>query len=148
MTVRESLVPARVLIVDDELPQLELGAQVFRMCGFSVLTARGPVEAMSLMSVTTERIDVAVLDYHMPIMSGCVLAERLKFHRPGVKIVLHSGAVDIPRREMKSVDAFVPKGEGVETLIAKVVEFANSGTGPPCLRMPGNTCFEAEGGPW
>jgi CheY-like chemotaxis protein len=142
MLVRMNLVPARVLLVDDEPQQLELRAQVLRLCGFSVLTASGSVEAMTIISNGRERIDVAVLDYQMPIMNGCRLAERLRSCRPEVKIILHSGAIDIPRREMTSVDAFVPKNEGIATLIAQVTEFAAPGTGPPELLVTGRqTCF-------
>ena len=109
------------------------------MCGFSVLTACGPVEAMSIIAAGTERIDVAVLDYCMPIMNGCVLADRLRSHCPELRIILHSGATDIPRRQMKSVDAFVPKSDGVATLIAHVVECA--GTCLPRLRIPGTQAY-------
>jgi CheY-like chemotaxis protein len=141
MVVRGNLATTTVLLVDDEPPQLELRAQVLEMCGFCVLTPCGPVEAMALISGTTERIDVAILDYHMPIMNGCVLADLLRSHCPGLKVILHSGAVDIPRREIRSVDAFVPKSDGVDTLVGSVIEFANACTGPTRLRMAGTQSY-------
>ena len=93
MVVPKNLVTARVLLVDDEPPQLDLRAQVLRMCGFSVLPACGPVEAMSIIAARRARIDVAILDYHMPIMNGGVLAERLRSCCPEVKIGLETSVL-------------------------------------------------------
>ncbi len=126
--VPRNLVPARVLLVDDEPLQLEVRAEVLKMCGFLVVTAPGPTEAMSIIAAMTEKIDVAVLDYQMPIMNGCILADKLRSRRPEVKIILHSGAFDIPQQEMTSVDLFIPKSEGVTALIENVRAFAVAGT--------------------
>jgi CheY-like chemotaxis protein len=115
-----SRMPARVLLVDDNLQHLELGAQVMKVCGFSVITAPGPIEAISIAAETTDTIDVTVVDYHMPIMNGCLLADRLKSMCPEMKIVLCSGAVTVPESEMTSIDVFIPKGEDIARLIAWV----------------------------
>jgi CheY-like chemotaxis protein len=141
MVVPKNLLPATVLLVDDESDQLQLCAQVLRMCGFSVLTACGPVEALSAMMGAVERIDVAILDYHMPIMNGCVLADRLRSRCPELRVILHSGATYIPSREMRSVDAFIPKGGGVAPLVAQIEKLASSGTRPPGLRIPGTQMY-------
>jgi len=117
-----SRVPARVLLVDDDLQHLELRAQVMKMRGFSVITAPGPIEAISIVAETTDTIEVAVIDYHMPIMNGCLLADRLKSMCPEMKIILHSGAVAVPETEMTSVDVFIPKSDGITRLIASVSE--------------------------
>jgi two-component system cell cycle sensor histidine kinase/response regulator CckA len=92
----ESRVPARVLLVDDDLQHLELRAQVMKVCGFSVITAPGPMEAMSILAETIDIFDIAVIDYHMPLMNGCLLVDRLKSMCPEMKIILHSGAVAVP----------------------------------------------------
>jgi hypothetical protein len=39
-----------LLLVDDDTCQLELRAMVLRMSGFTVLSATGPLEAMSIMA--------------------------------------------------------------------------------------------------
>jgi CheY-like chemotaxis protein len=114
-----------VLLVDDDLHQLELRALVLKTSGFAVQTARCPVKAISLMAHDPgHKVDVAILDYHMPSMNGCMLADYLRERYPDIKIVLHSGAGHIPESEMGSVDDFVPKGEGVERLIEKVFVLA------------------------
>jgi len=120
--IHEDRVPARVLLVDDDLQYLALRAEVMKMSGFSVITAPGPIEAISIVAETAGVIDVAVIDYQMPIMNGCLLADRLKAMRPEMKIILHSGALAIPENEMTSVDLFVPKGDDISRLIARVSE--------------------------
>lgn len=120
--IAESRVPAGVLLVDDNPQHLELRAQVMKMSGFSVITAPGPIEAISIVAEATVAIEIAVVDYHMPIMNGCLLADRLKSMCPDMKIILHSGAVAVPETEMTSVDVFIPKSDGIARLIAWVSE--------------------------
>ena len=115
----------RILLVDDETQGLWLRAQVMKSCGFPVVTADGPLEALSLMAEEpAENIDLAILDYDMPVMNGCALAEELRSICPTLKIILYSGAVDIPQWEMTSVDAFVAKDEGTARLLDQIVQIA------------------------
>ncbi len=59
----------KILLVDDDAQGLWLRAQVMKLCGFPVVTADGPIEAISLMAEeATEKIDLAILDYDMPVM--------------------------------------------------------------------------------
>ncbi|MCU1222357.1 MAG: response regulator receiver protein [Edaphobacter sp.] len=114
-----------LLLVDDDIDQLELRALVLKMSGFTVLTASSPVEAISIMTQGRgDTVDVAVVEYHMPVTNGCVLAEYLRSRYPDLKIILHSAALDIPKSEMSSVDVFVPKSESIAPLLAQVSEFA------------------------
>lgn len=109
-------VPLRVLLVDDEQQQLELRASILRRAGFSVLTACGPREALSL-GASIGQCDIAIVDYDMPIINGGVLAEHLKGKFPGLNIVLYSAALTIPSHCLKDIDAFIHKGEGVVVLL-------------------------------
>ena len=121
-----------ILMVDDEIEQLKLRAQVIRMCGFAAITANGPMEALAIMTAKKRgTIDLAILDYNVPVMNGCALAARLKSIWPETKIMLHSGAIDIPQNEMSSVDAFIPKGEGIGQLLAQIIRVAQIRTLPP-----------------
>jgi CheY-like chemotaxis protein len=121
-----------VLLVDDEVQQLHLRAEVMESCGFSVIAADSPMMAISTMAEgIIEKTDVAVLDYNMPVMNGSALAARLSHMCPSLKIILHSGAIDIPQSEMSNVDAYVPKSEGIASLIAKVIQFSRTNRGIP-----------------
>ena len=114
---------ANVLFVDDEVTLLQLGADLMEECGFTVMVARNPLEAISIMAGAAE-ITIAILDYHMPMMNGCMLADRLRSLHPELKIILYTGAIDIPQSEMTNVDALISKGDCGRRLLAQVFEFA------------------------
>ena len=123
-----------LLLVDDDIEQLDLLALTVKMSGFSVVTASSPVEAISIMNERCLRkIDVAVIDYQMPVMNGCVLAAYLKARYPELKIVLCSGALDISEDEMMKVDGFVSKRDGVGALLSKIAEFGQIDPASPTL---------------
>lgn len=141
-------VTPRILLVDDEAQLLELCALVMKLSGFSVVTADGPIKAISTMAQrTTGKIDLAILDYNMPVMNGCALADRLRSMSPKLKIILYSDAIDIPKSEMASVDAFIPKGEGIARLLPQIIRFARVGMWPPKAVAPNaELCFRAYNG--
>jgi CheY-like chemotaxis protein len=104
------------------------------ICGWSVLAAHGPAEAVSIVAdATSEPPDVAILDYNMPVMNGCALAARLRSLCPELKIILYSGAFEIPPGELARVDAFISKGDGIDRLVEQTEEFAPVGAGPPAM---------------
>jgi CheY-like chemotaxis protein len=115
-----------ILLVDDELEQLWLRAQVMQSLGFPVHTADNPSDAIFMMAdEALEKVELVVLDYNMPGINGCDLADTLKLMRPELKIILYSGASDIPRNEMTSIDTFVSKADGMSALIAEVAELTH-----------------------
>lgn len=132
MTIPRPPSTPRILLVDDELEQLLLRAQVMSLRGFPVLTADNPSDAIFMMAEDTiDKIELVILDYDMPGMNGCDLADTLKLMRPELKIILYSGASDIPRNEMTSIDTFVSKADGMPTLIAEVAELTHVVIGAP-----------------
>ena len=127
-----------VLLVDDDPVHVDTCALTLEMNGFSVVSATSPYEAISIMNENTQRkIDVAILDYHMPLMNECILADYLKARYPELKIVLYSGSLDIREQEMSSINLFVPKGDGIAVLLAKIAD-----SGPTDVANP--TYFAAE----
>ena len=116
-----------LLLVDDDIQQLDLLALTMTMSGFSVVTANSPIEAVSMMNEhCLRKIDVAVIDYDMPVMNGCVLAAYLKARYPKLKIVLCSGVLDISQDEKMRVDAFISQSDGIGALLSKITEFGQS----------------------
>ena len=115
-----------LLLVEDDVGQLEPRALILRMYGLTVLTASNPVEAFTIMTQGGgDAVTVVILDYDMPVMNGCVLAEYLKSRYPNVKIILYSAA-DISESERSSVDVFVSKSEGIAFLLSQIEEFAKA----------------------
>jgi CheY-like chemotaxis protein len=122
--IAEQVSVPKILLVDDEVKPLELRAQIMKLHGFSVLTANGPMKALAIMKQAAfEKVQVAILDYNMPGMNGCMLADQLRSRFPNVRTILYSGAVDIPSREMTSVDVLISKSDGILTLLSQVMQF-------------------------
>ena len=72
-----------LLLVDDDKQQLELQSLVLKKSGFVVLSADSPIEALAILAQPHGRkVSVAILDYEMPVMNGCVLADYLKARYP------------------------------------------------------------------
>ena len=114
--------PARtVLLVDDSPDLLDLLAEVLQTAGFSVLKAPSGVEALNAY-LSKPEIDAVVLDLNMPDLDGAMLAERFKFHRPLLPIVMFSGAERIPREALRHVDALVQKGQSADRLLTVLGE--------------------------
>lgn len=131
----------RVLLVDDDPGQLRMNALEIELYGWSVVTARGPIEAIATMA--EETIDLAVLDYNMPIMNGCALAKRLRSSFPDLTIVLHSAASDIPRWEMTHVDAFISKDDGLMGFLPQFAALVQQGIEcPPDAPQTGSSSLE------
>jgi CheY-like chemotaxis protein len=106
---------AHVLLVDDDERQLKLRAAILEVYGYSAHTATDASDALS--TAEREHVDIAVVDYNMPLMNGCVLASYLKASDPQLKVILLSAALCIPAYEMRSIDKFVSKTAAVPELL-------------------------------
>jgi CheY-like chemotaxis protein len=61
------------------------------------------------------KVDLVVLDYEMPRMTGAEIAERLRAVQPTVTIIMISGT-ELPEESPRVVDCFVPNTQMVTTL--------------------------------
>ncbi len=83
-----------VLVVEDERTVLDLAAITLRSCGFDVLTASGPLEALKIFERYAGKIDLLLTDVMMPDMSGVELANLLKLNKPELNVIFMSGYTD------------------------------------------------------
>jgi len=107
-----------LLCVDDEKVLVLLTAEILATQGYRVTALCNPLEAVEVCH--RENIELAVLDYQMPEMTGTRLAARLKNTRSKVKVVLFTGELQVPASELSPVDAVVSKSDGVDVLVATV----------------------------
>lgn len=114
----------RLLLVDDDTQQLELSAYILKLGGYSIVTAANPNAAIAL--AKKQRPDLMIVDYKMPVMDGCMLADRLRIIMPKLHIILYSGSLDIPDSDILKVSAFVSKSDGLQVLLRKVVQLLRS----------------------
>ena len=108
----------RVLCVDDNELLVSVSAAVLRNEGYEVLACSDPLRAASI--ARSEELDLAILDYEMPAMNGAQLAALCKAANPDIKVILFSGSLGIPSRELAVADQFVQKSNGVEALLKAI----------------------------
>jgi PAS domain S-box-containing protein len=80
-----------ILLVEDDDDVRSLMATVLRTCGYVVLEARHPGEALLILERHPTTIHGIVTDIVMPQMSGWELVERAHNLRPDVRVVYVSG---------------------------------------------------------
>jgi PAS domain S-box-containing protein len=80
-----------VLVVEDEEQVLRVVSGVLRRCGYQVLAANSPAEALLLSEQHAGEIDLLLSDVIMPLLNGQQLADRLGRTRPGMKVAFMSG---------------------------------------------------------
>jgi CheY-like chemotaxis protein len=107
-----------ILCVDDEWNGLEGRKMLLEESGCTVLASTSGAEALKLFA--SNPVDLVLLDYHMPQMSGDVVAERMKADQPDIPIVLLSGDDELPEKVLRSVDVFVSKSEPPENLLQTI----------------------------
>jgi len=101
-----------VLCVDNAEEILGFYQNLLSKYGYAIIPAEDCTEALELFQ-STRQIDAAILDYHMPGMTGLELAFRLKGLDPDLPIVMVAG--NGPRLEEMApfVDAAIPKGVSI-----------------------------------
>ena len=84
--------PPSVLVVEDDVLVRTVVAAYLRECGFDVVEAGSADEAIRVLEADIQ-VDIVFSDVNMPgSMDGFGLAQWLRRERPGLKIILTSGA--------------------------------------------------------
>lgn len=80
-----------VLLVDDQDLVVDVGRDMLSILGYTVLTAKSGEEAIEVFAAHKDAIQLVLLDYVLPGMSGCEIFDRLREMRPDVKVMVSSG---------------------------------------------------------
>ncbi|MHB8798403.1 MAG: response regulator [Thermoanaerobaculia bacterium] len=123
----------RILLVDDEVPLVELltlylGEKGYRVTGFTAAPA-----ALEAFLGAPDAFDALVSDLSMPHLPGLELAERFLRVRPGLPIVLTSGWVreeDEAAARSLGVLGFAAKGSSVEEIVHAIDLLLRGGANP------------------
>jgi DNA-binding NtrC family response regulator len=81
----------RILAIDDEVGFLNLLNAALECKGYAVHTASTPQEAIKCYEERWREIDIVLLDYLLPQMSGDLVFDELKRLNPDVRVVLLTG---------------------------------------------------------
>jgi signal transduction histidine kinase/CheY-like chemotaxis protein len=105
-----------ILLVDDDESVLQVHAAMLGSLGQRVFATTSPEEA--LQRAILHRFKAAVIDVYMPIMSGQVLAQRLRLRDPRLPVLFISGYVHEPLQfdPDDRFTAFLPKPFGMDAL--------------------------------
>lgn len=66
----------RILIVEDNVTNRDLAAEILQRAGYTVVTADHGEEALGLLA--RERFDLVLMDWHMPVLDGLSATRRLR----------------------------------------------------------------------
>lgn len=81
----------RILFVDDEVTLCHLGQQFLEYLGYEVDVFTGSLEALKAIQADPLQYDLALVDYHMPVMDGIEFARELFKLRTDIPVILCSG---------------------------------------------------------
>jgi CheY-like chemotaxis protein len=120
MTVRAKGNGKAILCVDDEVIGLSIREMLLESRGYRVFTAENGPDALVLLS--SEAIDLVILDYLMPGMNGDVLALKIRELRPDLPLIMLSAYVDLPGEALTAVNKSLTKGEATVVLLEAIEE--------------------------
>nr|HDN00597.1 PAS domain S-box protein [Deltaproteobacteria bacterium] len=112
-----------ILLIDDEKIIIDVGKELLRKLGYKVLSAGGGREAIDVLKINKDKIDLMILDMIMPIMGGGEVYKRIKQISPDVKVLLSSGysingeASEILKR---GCNGFIQKPFSIKDLSKKI----------------------------
>jgi len=112
-----------ILVVDDEELIRKLARAILERWGYRVLTASGGEEALALYQDHGKDIDLVLLDFTMPGMTGLEVMQMLQQINPAVDIVFSSGHTlhsGMDQLLAAGARAFVAKPYSPEVLVGRI----------------------------
>jgi nitrogen-specific signal transduction histidine kinase/CheY-like chemotaxis protein len=101
-----------ILFVDDEEVLTLLVQEILQQFGYEVEVHTSSLEALASFRKTPDRFDLVITDQTMPMMTGEVLAQKLRDIRPDIPIILCTGyshRIDADKAAAQGIDAFCMK---------------------------------------
>jgi len=113
----------KVLVVDDEVHIIHVVAIKLRNNGFDVVSAENGADAFEL--ALSEKPDIIVTDFQMPVMTGLELVEKLRQNEttkymPVIMLTARSFAVDEQQKENLQIAEFLSKPFSPKELLRSI----------------------------
>jgi two-component system, OmpR family, alkaline phosphatase synthesis response regulator PhoP len=115
----------KILVADDESHILNVVSLKLTNAGYTVVTASDGQEAFEL--VTADRPDLIITDYHMPILSGLELCQKLRQSEktagiPTILLTARGYGLEPADMEQNGISRLVSKPFSPRQLLATVNE--------------------------
>jgi CheY-like chemotaxis protein len=123
--------------------------RVLQEKGFSLITATHGSEGLRLL--VSKPVDAVILEYHLGLLDGAAVADKIKNVRPRLPIVMLAEGLELPEGALKSVDALVTSSDGPHFLLEAIqavlqtkdrLHFDTASAEQADLDMPGMLGFE------
>lgn len=102
--------------------------------GYELLTATNGHEGLRLFA--SRPVDAIVLEYHLGLLDGSVIAAEIKHLRPELPIVMMSDDLELPDGALDSIDALVTRSDGAHFLWATLHFILNTKPAQSSERKP------------
>ncbi|HZS98121.1 MAG TPA: response regulator [Terriglobales bacterium] len=86
--------------------------------GYRLVTATCGQEG--LRQLMSQPVDAVVMEYHLGLLDGAVVASEIKQAKPQIPIVMVCDNLELPEDAWKSVDAIAMKSDGQHFLVATI----------------------------
>jgi glycosyltransferase involved in cell wall biosynthesis len=115
----------KILCIDDRIEHLVLEQAILQLHGYDVVTASNGAAGLALLK--QDFIDLVILDYCMPEMTGQDVALEIRRMHLAVPIVLFSGndAESLPEPLFVLTNGFVSKGAPPEVLLSLIKQLTS-----------------------
>ena len=115
-----------ILVVDDQPISIKLTRLILEGEGYQVLVAANATEALQV--VQDSKLDLILMDIHLPSMDGLALTKLLRSdqesrHIKIVAISAYASTEDDERITAAGCDGFIPKPIDTRTLAASIREY-------------------------
>lgn len=113
-----NLSPCTILVVDDDWVMLELLTDVLSRDGNTVIAAASGEDAIRI--CREQHIEIMILDYMMPGLSGEDVVRAVRTFEPDVQIILQTAMDTLPARKMLrqlDIQGFHKKGDNLTQLL-------------------------------
>ncbi len=108
----------RLLYVDQNAETLIAFTALLAMSGYLPLSMQNPFAALGMARSTT--LNVAVLNYDLPMMNGLELAHQIRQARPALPIVLLCDQSSITHKLTAAVNYALPKDRDLNQLLRNI----------------------------
>jgi PAS domain S-box-containing protein len=112
-----------ILVVDDEALILDIGEEMLRRHGYTVLRAESGEQALEIFRQRMAEIDLVLMDLGMPGMGGERCLQHLKAMAPEIKVIVGSGYAGhkiAKAPERFGAAGFLPKPYPLNRLLAEL----------------------------